>query len=194
MNEKTTSTTNFRMLGASGHSIEERQADDFYATDPIAIDRLLKVHTIPDLPIWECACGEGHLSKRLTEHGYTTISTDLYDRGYGTAGVDFLRQTKTLAPIILTNPPYKYAQEFIEHALSLPDVRYVYMFLKLNFLESANRQELFSQGTLKHVFVAAKRIRCARNARFDLYKSTATTYAWFVWDKEYHSDPKIGWF
>jgi hypothetical protein len=189
-----TNTTNFRMLGATGHAIEDRQSDDFYATDPISIDRLLKVHVIPDFPIWECACGEGHLSKRLTEHGYDVVSTDLYDRGYGETGVDFLRQTKTLASVILTNPPYKYAQEFIEHALSLEGVRYVYMFLKLNFLESAKRQELFSQGNLKHVFVASKRIRCARDARFDLYKCTATTYAWFVWDKEYYGAPKVGWF
>lgn len=37
---------------------------------------------------------------------------------------------------ILTNPPYKYAKEFIEHAMTIiPDGRKVFMFLKLQFLE-----------------------------------------------------------
>ena len=43
---------------------------------------------------------------------------------------------------ILTNPPYKYAKEFIEHAMTIiPDGRKVFMFLKLQFLEGKARGE-----------------------------------------------------
>lgn len=57
------------MLGASNHSDKERQNDDYYATDPHALELFLnsfkrdgvKIHKY----IWECACGEGHLSNIL---------------------------------------------------------------------------------------------------------------------------------
>ena len=45
---------------------------------------------------------------------------------------------------ILTNPPYKLAKEFVEHALEVvEDGYYVVMFLKLTFLEGKARKELF---------------------------------------------------
>lgn len=47
---------------------------------------------------------------------------------------------------ILTNPPYKYEKEFIEHAMTIiPDGRKVFMFLKLQFLEGKARGELFKK-------------------------------------------------
>ena len=45
---------------------------------------------------------------------------------------------------IVTNPPYKYAQEFVEKALSIiPEGKKVAMFLKLTFLEGKARRALF---------------------------------------------------
>lgn len=74
--------TIYSTLGASNHSESERAENDYYATDPKAIDYLLEKATL-NRNIWECACGEGHLSKRLTELGYNVKSTDLIDRGLG---------------------------------------------------------------------------------------------------------------
>ena len=59
-----------------------------------------------------------HLSERLIELGYEVRSTDLIDRGYGEGGIDFLQTTEMWDGDILTNPPYKYAKEFIEHAMT----------------------------------------------------------------------------
>ena len=56
--------------------------------------------------IWECACGNGAMSNVLEETGCHVPSSDLYDRGYGDAGVDFLDGGKR-ADNIVTNPPYK---------------------------------------------------------------------------------------
>ena len=68
----------FKTLGASNHTDKERQNEDYYATDPIAIDVLLKDGNVTfDKPIWECSCGEGHLSERLKSFGYEVRSTDL---------------------------------------------------------------------------------------------------------------------
>lgn len=56
----------YKTLAASNHSSSEREKNDFYATDPKAIDLLLEKEKFSDL-IWEPACGQGHLSKRLEQ-------------------------------------------------------------------------------------------------------------------------------
>ena len=49
------------------------------------------------------------------------VSTDLIDRDFGTAGIDFLRETEPRAKHIVTNPPYGagLADKFIGKALML---------------------------------------------------------------------------
>jgi hypothetical protein len=133
--------------GASNHTLEEREAHDFYATDPYAAEILLEQETFKR-GIWEPACGQGHLSKVFQRHGYVVISTDLIDRGFGIGGIDFLSITKGKFDLshtdIVTNPPYGLGKEFVQHALDLlPDGGKVAMFLKLTFMESKARKELF---------------------------------------------------
>ena len=184
-------------LGASNHTIKEREENDYYATDPIAIDVLIAGGAQINHKIWEPACGEGHLSKRLEEHEYEVYSTDLIDRGYGIGGVDFFECQNKWDGDILTNPPYKYAQKFIEHALELVnDEAKVFMFLKLQFLEGKARRSLFDTGCLKTLWVSSKRILCAKNARFEEMKAaggSAVAYAWFEFQKGHTGDPAIKW-
>lgn len=78
----------FVTLGASNHTVNPRAEYDYYATDPRAVELLLEMETFSD-KIWECACGEGHISKVLKQNGYEVLSTDLIDRGYGTGGGGF---------------------------------------------------------------------------------------------------------
>ena len=183
----------YKTLGATSHTEEVRQQDDYYATDPAAVDYLLQLAT-PSRNIWECACGEGHLSKRLIELGYKVFSTDLIYRGFGMGGVDFLRDFRAWDGDILTNPPYKYAKEFCEHSLEIlqPGSR-AYMFLKLQFLEGKARRELFETKQLKTVYVSSSRILCAKNGDFNLVQSSAVAYAWYEFEKGYDKDPVIRW-
>ena len=139
----------WKMLGASNHTENEREADDYYATDPIAIDKLLEIEK-PHRFVWECACGGGHLSERLTERGYDVFNSDIKNRGYAEQHLvlDFLKQEDKLFSFehdILTNPPYKYATEFVLKALELlHEGCKCFMFLKLTFLEGKRRYiELF---------------------------------------------------
>jgi hypothetical protein len=86
------------------------------------------------------------LAKVFKERGYNVVASDLIDRGYGTGGVDFLKWDMPFDGDIITNPPYKYAKEFVEHALSLvPDGRKVVMFLKIQFLEGQARRKMFDE-------------------------------------------------
>lgn len=184
-------------LGASNHTDKERETNDFYATDPIAIDALLQGGAMLNHKIWECAAGQGHLSKRLIEYGFEVRSTDLIDRGYGEGGIDFLSTTEKWDGDILTNPPYKYAREFIEHAMELiPDGRKAFMFLKLQFLEGKGRASLFKKYPPKTVFVSRGRILCAKNGLFDEMRAaggSAVALAWYEFEKGYKGPSVIKW-
>lgn len=182
-------------LGASNHSRQDRQSEDYYATDPIAIDVLLQQGGVKlKNPVWECACGEGHLSERLKQYGYDVYSSDLVDRGYGESVVDFLTVNQQWHGDIITNPPYKYAKEFVEHGLKIVDDGCkVIMFLKLQFLEGKARKELFMKYSLKQLLVSSSRISCAPNGDFNKLKSSAVAYGWYIWEKGYSGDSTIKW-
>ena len=182
-------------LGARNYAQNEREKHDYYATEPKAIELLCELETFSPV-VWECACGEGHLSKALEQNGYKVISSDLIDRGYGVGGVDFLKCTKIFDGDIITNPPYKYAKEFVEHALEILPVGYkVVMFLKLQFLEGKARRKMFEKYPPKRIYVSSGRLRCAMNGDFEKYaKSNAVTYAWFIWEKGFKGDTIVRWF
>ena len=188
--------------GASNHSKEDRQNEDYYATEPKAVELLLEQETFSPY-VWEYTCGEGHMSEVLKKHGYKVKSTDIIDRGYaGTEIQDFLTITKEdiksdFPRDIITNPPYKFAQKFVEHALDISmDSTKVAMFLKLTFLESKARKKLFEKYPPKVVYVSSSRLQCAKNGDFDTYRQgvgTAVAYAWYVWEKGYKGDTIIKW-
>lgn len=185
----------YATLGASNHVADERQEDDYYATDPYAMRLLLENESFAP-NVWECACGEGHLSKVLEEYGYNVKSTDIVYRGYGEEkSVDFLTaDVEDFDGDIITNPPYKYAQQFIERALEIVHPgRKVAMFLKLQFLEGQARRKLFQASPPRTVYVSSSRLKCAKNGRFDLMASSAVAYAWFVWEKGNTQEPVIKW-
>lgn len=186
----------YRTLGASNHTEKEREANDYYATEPKAVELLLEQEKFSPW-VWECACGEGHISEVLKANGYYVFSSDLIDRGYeGTEIIDFLTATKNELDII-TNPPYKYAKEFVEHALNIsPDGTKVAMFLKVQFLEGKERRKLFEKYPPKVIYVASGRLLCAKNGDFQRMKEgggSAVAYAWFVWEKGFSGAPRIKW-
>ena len=149
----------------------------------------------PDLNnIWECACGEGHLAKVFDSLGILGKATDLIDRGYGSVEDFLLNNAPYKNGDIVTNPPYKKAVEFVKHALNKVDTgRYVCMFLKVLFLESQTRKELFTQYPPKTVYVSSSRINCAKNGDFETNNSGAVAYAWYVWQKGYTGDTVVKW-
>lgn len=95
---------------------------------------------------------------------------------------------------IITNPPYKYAKEFVEKALEvIKSGNKVAMLLKIQFLESEKRYGLFKDNPPKYVYVFTKRVSCAMNGDFDSYPSSAMCYAWYIWEKGYKGEPVIRW-
>lgn len=171
----------------------DAEEHDYYATEPKATELLLSVESFSK-DVWECACGEGHISKVLEAHGYNVSSSDLIDRGYGFGKIDFLQfnATNEYDGDIITNPPYKYAKEFVEKALAVVKPGHkVAMFLKLTFLEGKNRRELFKKYPPKCIYVSSARLQCGKNGNFD--GTSMVAYAWYVWKKGYVGDPKVRW-
>lgn len=117
------------------------------------------------------------------------------DRGYGEVA-DFLAIDNTeWDGDIVTNPPYKYALEFVEKALAIiPEGRKVAFFLKLTFLEGKGRKHLFLTQPPIRVWVSCSRLLCAMNGKFDKIGGSATAYAWFVWQKGYKGPTEVRWF
>lgn len=180
----------FTTMGASNHSKKERVPYDYYATDPKAMELLLEKETF-HVNVLEPCCGGGHLSEVLTKHGFQVKSTDLIDRGYGEVK-DFFSYTKWSGDVI-TNPPYKLALEFVEHALKIIDTgNKVAMFLKLTFLETKKRRVFFEKHPPKYVYVCSGRIDCWGNGD-ESVTSKAIAYAWYVWEKGFKGEPRIRW-
>ena len=146
--------------------------------------------------ILEPCCGEGHISEVLKECCYTVFSNDLIDRGYGETFKDFLTEDFEKVDNIITNPPFKYAKEFIEKSLQVSNKK-VAMFCKLQLLEGVARKDMFENTPLKTVYVFSKRQNPLRNgSEFDENgKRWASTmaFAWFLWEQGYEGQPEIKW-
>jgi hypothetical protein len=140
---------------------------------------------------WECACGDGAMSKVLQQVSSVT-STDLYDRGYGDTGIDFLTANRR-ADNIITNPPYNSAEGFVRNGVRLARRKFA-LLLRLAFLEGANRANtIFSQTPPSRVWVFSERITFYP-AGVTRRGSGTTAYAWFVWDKDAPKGTELKWF
>lgn len=191
----------FKILGASSHSKNDREENDFYATDPKSVQLFLdRIKLDKDfvLPknIFEPCCGKGHISKKLIENGYNVISSDLIDRDYGISPVNYLTDSLDFAKsnfdCILTNPPYKYALEFIYKSLEITN-KYVIMYLRLQFLEGKERNKLYKTNPPKFIYVNSSRQGCTINAENEKFPPGAMAYAWYVWEKGFKGEPILRW-
>ena len=166
---------------------EKRVKDDFYETPSEAILPILQLETLKGTILEPCA-GSGKIVKATKEFypRSKVLGLDIYPRGKGITKQDFFCYNKRVDNI-LTNPPYKQAQRFIEHSLRLANNKAV-MLLQLGFLESKGRYDLFKSTPLKTVYVFSNRITCdAENG------TKRIAYAWFVWDHSYEGEPTIDW-
>lgn len=188
----------FVTMGSSNHSIEKRAELDYYATHPEASMWLLKLVPLHDR-IWECAYGEGHLAMELEASGREVMKSDITDRTGSTEVIDFLNyKCDNMGGVemdIVTNPPYAYAQEFVEKALEVvADGYYVCMFLPIRYLEGRKRRVLFDKFPPQYVYVSSSRIVCAKNGDFKNTNGSSQGYCWMIWLKGWKGDTVLRWF
>ena len=175
---------------------EPQDSRDDFPTPPWAT-RALVEHVISDrykgMSCLEPACGAGHMSKVLSEYFEDVTSSDIYDYGYGTEK-DFL--SSDIPPQsydwVITNPPFRLAESFILNALDVAREG-VAILARTVFLESKGRYERLFQSTPLSTFAQfVERVPMVKG-RLDPKASTATGYAWLVWDKKMQDTPKLVW-
>lgn len=171
-----------------------REPHDFYPTPPEGTRALLSVERF-DGPIWEPACGDGAISKVLAQTGYHVVSTDLINRGYGNAGINFLTETKARAKHIVTNPPYGrgLADHFIRHAIRLTRETggSVAMLLDLAGLAHPIRTALYVNTPPANVYILDE-LACWPANRPNAFPAV-NRFAWLVWKPNHQGRPALWW-
>ena len=180
------------------------RGDDLNETPPEATTTLLTNERLPGV-LWEPACGPGAMVRVLRAAGHTVYATDLVDyrarsSDQDCAGWDFFKQRQLPIGVqaIVTNPPYKDAARFAQHAINLCPK--VYLLLRLAFLESGTDQtnagfarlSCLDGGHLARVLVFRNRLPMMHRDGWEGNKiSNPTPYAWFCWDHAHQGDAKI---
>ena len=196
---------------AGGNPTNDRVENDFYVTDPIAVQKLLHKYSINGTEILEPCVGNGSIANTIekfyaNKHNITGV--DIIDRGYPNTIVhDYLTwETDKKFDCIITNPPYSLAKEFVEKSMELLNEGYdedgyakgqLIMFLKIQFLEGAKRKAMFEKYPPKYIYVFRNRMATWNNGEpLDPNgKRWATTmcHAWFVWEKGSTTEPIVRW-
>ena len=193
---------------AGGNSSYGRVDYDYYATDPKDTTNFLKTIrrdgiTFPGISFLEPAVGGGHIIKAakalLPDSQWTTC--DIVDRGYPlTFKDDFLLHSFNVKyDGIITNPPFALSLEFAEKSLTLLNNNGILaLFLKIQFLESDARKQLFDLYPPKYVYVLRNRAATwydglPFNPTTGKPWSGTMTFAWFVWQQGSKSEPIIRW-
>ncbi|WP_409192784.1 hypothetical protein [Bradyrhizobium sp. RDM4] len=142
--------------------------------------------------IWKPACGDGSMARVLEKSGNRVVATDLYYRGHGEGGIDFLTTDLSFDNIV-TNPPYNSAEGFIRSGLAKSSKKFA-LLLRLAFLEGSNRyRKIFSQTPPSRVWIFSERITFYPAGA--IRKGSGTTaYAWFVWDRSSECKTELKWF
>ncbi len=165
------------------------RGDDLYETPSPAVETLLRVEKVPHR-LWEPACGPGAIVRVLRAAGHDVTSSDLVNYGspdQDKSGIDFLMESTAPSGVdcILTNPPFKLAEEFVAKAIEL--CPRVFMLLRLAFLESERRSPILDSGHLCRVHVFRKRLPMMHRAGWEGRKANSgMAFAWFTFLRGYH--------
>jgi hypothetical protein len=173
------------------HTYAERGLD-LYETPPAATAALLRIERLPHR-IWEPAAGKGAIVRVLRDHGHAVIASDVFNYGFPLHFVgDFLTQTKAPAGVecILTNPPFRIAEQFVAHAFELSPL--VIMLSRLAFMESERRCHILENAGLARVHVFRKRLPMLHRDGWQGPKaSSGMAFAWFCWDRTHRGQTTI---
>lgn len=176
---------------------EPKDSTDNFPTPPWAtralIEHVIGIDAVRGLSCLEPACGQGHMARPLREYFASVDASDAYHYGFGPIR-DFLVYPFEAQSHdwVITNPPFRLAEEFVDRALTVARVG-VAMLARTVFLESVGRYEALFQPRPPSKFAQfAERVPMVKG-RLDKSASTATGYAWFVWEKSAAGAPRLMW-
>jgi hypothetical protein len=173
---------------------------ELYSTHPNSVRAFLNYRKFDPqkMYMWECANGTGNISRVLKEYGFQFFASDKYDYGTTDHLLDFL--TCQFTPderinCVMTNPPYKYAEEFVWKFFDIyekVDAKLI-LYLKLTFLEGKKRFKLFQRYPIKKVYLHSSRQGCSPQGDFDFNNGGAVAYGWYEWDTGFTGPTTLEW-
>lgn len=168
---------------------------DFYSTPYETIEALLKNYVVayPGESILEPSAGNGIIIKSLRDAGYATNYTHAVEirpeeqkklRNLAdTVRIGSFLDESQKFDVIIGNPPFSLAQQFVDKSLELlnPGGRLIFL-LRTSFLESKKRFSWWQNKLPTKLYVLSRR------PSFTGKGTDATSYSWFVWEKRPHSN------
>lgn len=143
--------------------------------------------------LWEPAFGGGHMAWGLADYFGMTRLSDIHDHtGSGVEVSDFLTAPAGDMPVdwIVTNPPFILGEAFIRRAYEIAR-RGVAMLLRLSFIEGIGRYALhYEDCPLTVLAPFCERVPMVKG-RWDPEASSATAYAWFIYQKSVAGGPRV---
>jgi len=177
---------------------EPKDSPDDFPTPPWAtrglIEYVLEDKTsLKTQTCLEPACGAGHMAKVLKEYFKEVRAADAFYYGYGPVR-DFLTYPYETNAVdwVITNPPFRLAEDFVLRSLRVAR-RGVAILARTVFLESSGRYEAIFRDMPPGKFAQfVERVPMVKG-RLDERASTATGYAWLVWEKNTKFPPRLMW-
>lgn len=183
---------------------EPHDSLDDFPTQPWGT-RALCEHVIrpdQDMTCWEPACNRGYMVRPLQEYFRRVYASDIHNYSGEFDGQewieDFLWGAGAPNAIenkhidwIITNPPFRLAEQFIERARSIARVG-VCMLVRTQFLEGIGRHDrLFKKNPPSVIAQFSERLPLVKG-RVDPKVSTATSYCWVCWRHDEY-DTRFVW-
>lgn len=168
----------------------ERREGDYYPTPDWVADALLdncnndyRFHG----NVWECACGDGRLAERIkAKCPFAEVySSDLYNRGYGESGVDFLTSRRE-TDWIITNPPFELTFEFMLQAKKLAKSGFAFL-LPIRYMTGQRRARFYRKYPPSRIIVIPRKIDFLGTG------NPKMEFAWFMWAKDLERETKVIW-
>jgi hypothetical protein len=133
--------------------------------------------------VLEPAAGYGHMVRPLQEYFHIVSSSDIHQHTPDITRIaDYLTSKYLSYDWIITNPPFKLAEEFYLRA-SEDGMYGCAMLVRTSFIEGRGRYErMFSVRPPTDVLQFVERVPMAKE-RLDPKLSTATAYCWLVYDR-----------
>ncbi|MDE4274741.1 hypothetical protein PXK58_08980 [Phaeobacter gallaeciensis] len=181
----------FRATGNVSTDTTPREENDFYPT-PAEVTRAFLAYEGARLrelgSVWEPACGDGAMTREIEAFGLPCVASDLIDRGCDGAEIrSFYDFSITMAPAIVTNPPYCEINardgkgRWLEHALSV-GAQYVAFFLNADWPYAAGLSEVLARNPISRVY------GCRWKVDFTGKGSPPQRNAWFIWDRAWQGE------
>lgn len=175
---------------------EPRNSLDDFPTPPWAtralLDYVIESSDLRNMTCREPACGRGYMSETLKEYFGKVYSSDIAHYGYAEVNNFLNKHQFERTNWLITNPPYRLAEEFIIKGLKSTD-NGVAVLVRTLFLEGKGRYErLFSKHPPTTVAQFVERVPIIK-ARLDRKASSATGYAWIIWNKAKIQKTQVVW-